>query len=105
MANEAEFEGFERDATKSEAIYEQRVDFEAAARVFDGDYVEHEDLRRGYGEPRYIVIGSVEDAVITVVWTPRGRLRRIISAWPSSNRERREYRDYREAVGRTNPIG
>jgi uncharacterized DUF497 family protein len=31
-----------------------------------------------------------------VVWTPRARARRIISAWPASRQERRIYHDYRE---------
>ena len=38
------------------------------------------DLRQDYGERRYLVNGSVEGILITVVWTPRGSRRRIISA-------------------------
>ena len=101
-----EFDGFEWDVAKSEATFHERgIDFEAAARVFDGGYVEREDLRQDYGEPRYVVTGAVEGSVISVIWTPRDGRRRIISAWPASNRERREYRGYREAVERTDPNG
>ena len=99
-----EFEGFEWNAAKSDSTYAERgLDFEAAAHVFDGGFVQHEDLRRGYGEPRFLATGEVEGVVVTVVWTPRGHLRRIISAWPASNRERREYREYREAIERADP--
>lgn len=59
--------------------------------MFDGNYLEDEDERRDYGEPRYVVIGQVDALTITVVWTPRGSARRIIAAWPSSRQERRKY--------------
>lgn len=48
-------------------------------------------MRRDYGEPRYLVTGEVDGPTITVVWTPRGNRRRIISGWPASNRERRDH--------------
>lgn len=99
-------EGFEWDAAKSDATLATRgLDFEAAARVFFGDYIEREDTRYAYGEPRYVVIGEVDGRVITVVWTPRHGRRRIISARPASTRERRKYRDYREEVERFDPSG
>lgn len=98
--------GFEWDASKSEATFAERgLDFEAAARVFQGDYIEREDGRRDYGEPRYVVTGEVEGVMVTVVWTTRGRRRRIVSAWPASNRERREYHAHREAIERGGTAG
>src|SRR6266702_1956715 len=104
MGDQNDFDGFEWDSAKSEATFSERgIDFEAAARVFEGDHVEREDPRQDYGERRYLVTGSVEGILITVVWTPRGSRRRIISAWPASNRERREYREHREAVERADP--
>src|SRR5438105_100651 len=100
------FDGFEWHSAKSESTYRERgLDFETAARVFEANYVEREDLRWDYGERRFIAVGSVDDVMMTVVWTPRGRNRRIISAWPSSARERREFRDYREALERGDPNG
>ena len=103
-AEPEEFEGFEWDAAKSEATFAERgIDFAAAARVFDGDYLEREDTRHGYGERRFVVTGEVEGLVVTVVWTRRGRRRRIISTWPASRRERREYREQRAAFERADP--
>lgn len=103
---ESGFNGFEWDSAKSQATYDERgVDFEAAGRVFEGDYVEREDLRQDYGERRYVVTGAVEGVVITIVWTPRGRRRRIISAWPASDRERRVYRESCAAVERADANG
>jgi len=93
-----EFDGFEWDAAKSDATFAERgLDFEFAARVFDGDYLEREDTRREYGERRLVVTGEVDGVVVTLVWTPRGRRQRIVSEWPASNRERREYREQRAA--------
>jgi uncharacterized protein len=96
-----EFQGFEWDEAKSRATLAYRAfDFEFAARVFEDIHVETEDRRHDYGERRFVVTGEVDQRVITVVWTPRGQRRRIVSAWPASNRERREYCDYRQAIDR-----
>ncbi|HVA23861.1 MAG TPA: BrnT family toxin [Chloroflexota bacterium] len=90
---------FEWDDNKSRATLAERgFGFEVAARIFAGVYLEREDLRQDYGERRFVVIGEFQGIVLTVAWTPRGNRRRIITAWRASNRERREYRDYREAV-------
>ena len=97
--DESEFEGFEWDTLKNDATLVQRgLDFEFAARVFATEYIEREDLRQDYGERRYIVTGEVDQRVITVVWTPRSRRRRIVSARLASNRERREYHEYRQTI-------
>ena len=73
---------------------ERGIDFEFASRVFDSNYIEGEDHRRDYKEIRHLVVGEVEGELITVAWTPRGRRRRIIAAWPSSNQERRKYYEH-----------
>jgi uncharacterized DUF497 family protein len=105
-ADEDESGGFKWDAAKSEATLAQRgFDFAFAARLFARDHIVREDLRNPYGERRYTATGEVEDRVITVVWTPRGGRRRIVSAWPASNRERREYREYRQAIERGDANG
>ena len=102
----AEFQGFEWDADKSEATLAERgFGFEVAVRAFAGVHIEREDLRRDYGERRFVVTGEFQGIILTVVWTPRGKRQRIISAWRASNRERREYRDYREAVNGGDPQG
>jgi uncharacterized DUF497 family protein len=95
---------FEWDEQKSEATRAERgVGFDAAAAIFAGVYLNREDERRQYGEHRFIATGEAGGRVITVVWTPRGGRRRIIAAWPASNRERREYRAYREEISAADP--
>jgi uncharacterized DUF497 family protein len=92
-----DLDAFEWDDVKSKRNEALRgLDFEFASRVFDGSFFEREDRRHDYGELRFLTTGEVDGFVITVVWTPRSRARRIISAWPASRQERRMYRGYRE---------
>jgi uncharacterized protein len=84
---------YEYDDEKSEATLQDRgIDFDFAARVFDGDFIEYEDERHDYGERRYVAIGPIEGTVFAVVYTWRNDRRRIISARRASRRERDAYR-------------
>jgi uncharacterized DUF497 family protein len=47
--------------------------------------------RRDYGERRIVATGKIEDGVFVVVYTWRGRRRRIISARPAKRKERDDY--------------
>ena len=94
---EGEFDGVEWNESKSDWNVKHRgFGFDFAADVFDDAYIESERRDREFGEPRFVVIGRVDDLVITVVWTPRGPNRRIISARPSSRKERRIYHGHRQ---------
>lgn len=66
--------------------------FDFAARIFEGDTVEWEDTRFLYGEKRMIAVGQVGERILTVVYTDREDVRWIITSWPSSRKERREWR-------------
>jgi uncharacterized DUF497 family protein len=93
-----EFTGFEWDAEKNTRCYKERgFDFAYAALLFDGDFLEWEDRRRDWGEPRFISVGEIHGHALAVVWTPRGRVRRIISARPASRSEREQLDGYRQA--------
>lgn len=89
---------FEWDEEKSErCVHERGFDFTYATQVFDSEgSVEWEDKRAAYGEIRYVTVGEVGDSVLAVVWTMRGRVRRIISARPASRRERKALHGHRE---------
>jgi len=91
------FDGVEWDKNKSDWNVEHRgFGFEIAAEVFIGDHLESELPSRESGEVRLIAIGSVDDRIVTVIWTLRGSNRRIISARLASKKERRIYRAFRE---------
>ena len=77
---------------KSDANLRDRgFDFAFASLIFEGVTVEVEDRRRGYGEKRMVAIGQVGDIHLTVVYTDRILVRRIISARRSNRRERQIY--------------
>ena len=90
-----DFEGCEWDESKSEQnLADRGYDYDFASRVFDGAYMERGQLRRNDDERRYIVVGEVDGFVIQVVWTPRGRMRRIISSRPATIKEAAKYHGY-----------
>ncbi|MEX1206537.1 MAG: BrnT family toxin [Dongiaceae bacterium] len=92
---------FEWDDTKSERNLRDRgFDFAFAARIFEGDVLEHEDRRADYRERRTVAVGEIEEDVFVVVYTSRGDARRIISARRANKKERHAYR---QAFGRASP--
>jgi len=95
------FEGCEWDESKSEQnLADRGYDYDFASRVFEGAYMEREQLRPDDGERRFIVVGEVDGFVIRVVWTPRGRVRRIISSRRAKIREAEKYDGYRQTTKR-----
>jgi hypothetical protein len=69
-------------------LRERGFGFDTAARVFAGRVVEWQDTRRDYGEVRMIAVGRVGNDMLTVVYTDRGDVRWIITAWPANRKER-----------------
>ncbi|WP_417622749.1 BrnT family toxin [Parasphingorhabdus sp.] len=68
------------DPAKRQWTLEHRgLDFRDASLVFAGDFVELLDDRKDYGEIRYRVFGKLNGRWVAIIWTPRGRSRRIIS--------------------------
>ena len=62
------------------------------AEVFaDRRRLDFPDLRFGYGEERRVTIGMALGRVFTVVYTVRGPLTWLITAWPSNRKERERY--------------
>ncbi|MCU0736130.1 MAG: BrnT family toxin [Methylotetracoccus sp.] len=80
------------DEAKREATLQYRgLDFADAAEVIDGPSFSFPDHRQDYGEERTITVGFLEGRMTVVVWTPRGRDRRIISMRKANEREIRQY--------------
>ena len=68
------------DSDKRRWTLENReLDFADAPLVFANDYIEILDDRKDYGELRYRVFGSLKGRHVAIIWTPRGRSKRIIS--------------------------
>ncbi|HUI84441.1 MAG TPA: BrnT family toxin [Candidatus Binatia bacterium] len=103
-AESPEFDGFSRDSDKSDRCYRERgFDFEYAAGIFEGDFVEWEDFRREYGEQRFVTVGQVADRILVVVWTARENFRRIIPPRPASRSERKKFYAARQTHQSRNP--
>jgi uncharacterized DUF497 family protein len=90
----AEAESFDWDEAKSEANYRKHgVDFETAIEVFaDPLALESWDsLSAEYGEDRFVVTGMAGGQLLTVVYTERNEVIRLISARKASKREHDDY--------------
>jgi uncharacterized DUF497 family protein len=86
-------ESFEWDEAKAAENYAKYgVSFETAIKVFRDPFaIERLDDREDYGEARFILIGTAEEAVITVVYTERDGRFRIISARRATRHEQDDY--------------
>ena len=83
---------FTWDAGKSEANLRDRgFDFAFASLIFEGITIAVEDRRQDYGEKRMVAIGLADGIHLTVVYTDRQVVQRIISARRSNRRERQIY--------------
>lgn len=84
---------FACDPKKRAALLRQReFDLLDLTTVFDDPRrLDFPDLRFEYGEERRITIGTAIERVFTVVYTVRGRVTWLITAWPSSKKERSRY--------------
>jgi hypothetical protein len=86
--------GFEWDEKKNLShIRKHGVSFQVAAMIFQGPTLEKVDNRQDYGEERMVALGVVKRRVLYVVYTMRGKNRRIISARKANKYERRAYRN------------
>ena len=87
---------FEWDENKRQANIEKHgIDFADAVKIFDSFVATHQDTRADYGEERNVSTGILDGLEITVIHTPRGNKRRIISARRARISERKTY--YEEA--------
>jgi uncharacterized protein len=80
----------EWDLAKNEAnLVKHGIDFADAVVIFDGPVLEKVDKRRNYGEERIAAVRVANELELFVVYTMRGRNRRLISA-QRANRVMRE---------------
>ena len=83
---------YEWDEQKREInVKKHGVDFIDVPELFDGETVTIPDERFDYGENRFIVIGSLKNIVVVVVYTERGENIRIISARKATKNEQIYY--------------
>jgi len=84
---------YEWDPAKNAAnLAKHGIDFADAVVIFEGPVLEKIDMRRDYGEERIAAVGVASELELFVVYTMRGRNRRLISARRASRDERERYR-------------
>jgi uncharacterized DUF497 family protein len=81
-------------AKRDRTLLERGLDFRRAGDVFADLHLTREDDRRDYGEPRFISAGKLDGRIVIIVWTPRGRARRIISMRKANEREGKRLAPY-----------
>jgi len=82
-----EYDPAKRDAT----LLHRGLDMGDTAQVFEGAHLSFEDRRQDYGETRFITVGFLATRLVVVIWTQRGRSRRIISLRKANEREQAAY--------------
>ncbi len=83
---------FDWDLAKDEQTRLDRgFGFDFASLIFEADTLERRDGRVDYGEIRIVAIGEVDGLVLSVVYTDRSDVRRIISARMANRKEREQW--------------
>lgn len=82
---------------KSESNFKKHgFRFDSAALLFEGDYITKRDIRKDYGEPRFLSMGTLGEnkRVVVISYTPRSSKLRIISMRKANNREQKVFYSY-----------
>jgi len=80
------------EAKNRSNIKKHGLDFADAEEMFAGILLVYPDLRKDYGERRWIGIGAIRDRTAVVVFAERGpEAIRIISLRKAARREREQY--------------
>ncbi len=84
---------FEWDEEKNKSNQaKHNISFEDVKGVFDDeDRIQYIGSKRRYGERRWKTVGSIFDVIITVIYTVRNTVFRIISARRANKKEKRDY--------------
>ena len=78
-------------AKRTATLAERGLDFEDAADVFSDTTIDALDDRKNYGEARWQSFGRLRGRLVTIIWTPRGDVRHIISMRKANEREQAKY--------------
>jgi uncharacterized DUF497 family protein len=79
-------------AKRQWTLAERGIDMAEAVLVFQGATITAKDVRRDYGEPRFLTIGRLRGRMVVIAWTQRGAACRVISMRKANEREEAAYR-------------
>lgn len=85
---------YEWDENKNQKnIKKHGFDFIDADFVFNNPHFIYQNLRKDYGETRFVVIGQIEEIIVVLVYTERGVKKRIISLRRAKDHERKTFKN------------
>ena len=79
------------DEKRAQNLKKHGVDFIDAASIFEHPIIETADNRDDFGETRHMALGHIDDQFYTVIYTSRGKARRLISAWKAGTNAKERY--------------
>jgi len=89
----------EFDARKDEVNLSKHGISLGRAQDFDwSTAVIRADMRRTYGEPRFVATGLIDERVHVLVYTPRGLVVRVIGLRKANAREARDHDQAKETA-------
>ena len=90
----------EFDPAKRDVVFAAReLDMARCGEAFAAFHLTMPDERHSEQEQRFRSLALLDDTVVIIAWTPRGKLRRIVTMWKANDRERQSYRNSRERSG------
>ncbi len=75
-------------------LRDRGLDMLQAQEVFAGPHFTRPDMRKDYGEARFITVGWLDSRLVVIAWTSRGVARCIISMRHCHEREAKAFRPY-----------
>jgi uncharacterized DUF497 family protein len=78
-------------AKRRRTMLERGLDFARATEVFASATVTFADRRQDYGEDRFNTIGFLDERMVVVTWTRRGKIHRIVSMRKANAREQKRF--------------
>jgi uncharacterized protein len=83
---------FEWDPAKHEKNLRTRgIGFDEAAQIFEAEVIMWPDARADYRELRINAIGEANGKILRLIYTMRGEVVRIITAWRASRKDRERW--------------
>jgi uncharacterized protein len=79
-------------AKRAKTLEERGLDFADAGLVFMGEVATDQDIRRDYGEDRFVTAGYLNGRMVVLVWTLRDGARHVISMRYCHGREEEVWR-------------
>jgi uncharacterized protein len=83
------------EAKRQWTLRNRRLDFAKFSVLFEGPHLLRQDVRRDYGEVRWIVLGFVEQRLMVAAYTMRQGTYHVFSMRKANEREKEAFKKLR----------